>query len=64
MSFAGLSLETATRRTGGPEEEGLAEEMRERMEVRFEERCLARAGSIRISAFSGAVVSVMVSLSH
>ena len=65
MSFAGLSLETATRRTGGvEEEEGLAAEMRERMEVRFEERCLPRAGSIRISALSGAVVSVMISLSH
>lgn len=64
MSFAGFSLETATRRTSGLEVEGLAEEMRERIEVRFEERCLPRAGSIRISAFSGAVVSVMISLSH
>lgn len=63
MSFAGLSLETATRRTGGLEE-GLADSMRERMEERFEERWLARAGSMRISAFSGSVWSVMISLSH
>ena len=63
MSFAGLSLETATRRTGGPEE-GLADSMREKMEEMFEERCLARAASTRISAFSWSLVSVMISLSH
>ena len=51
MSLAGLSLETATRRTGGPEE-GLADSMRESMEEMFEERCFARAGSTRISAIS------------
>ena len=62
MSFAGLSLETATRRTGGLEAD-LADSMRERMEEMAEERCLARAGSTRISAVSGASVSVMIALS-
>ena len=60
-SLAGLSLETATRRTGGPEE-GLADSMRESMEEMFEERCFARAGSTRISAGSWSFVSVMISL--
>ena len=49
MSFAGLSLETATRRIGGLEADE-ADSMRERMEEMAEERCLARAGSTRISA--------------
>ena len=61
MSFAGLSLETATRRTGGLEED-LAVSMRERMEEMAEERCLARAGSTRISAGSDSPVSVMIAL--
>lgn len=51
MSLAGLSLETATRRTGGLEADE-ADSMRERMEEMAEERCLARAGSTRISALS------------
>ena len=59
MSLAGLSLETATRRTGGFEE-GLADSMRERMEERAEERCFALAGSTRISAVSESFESVMI----
>lgn len=63
MSFAGLSLETATRRTvGGPDEEDWADSMRERTEERAEERCFARAGSIRISAVFGSGTSVMMTL--
>lgn len=64
MSFAGFSFETATRRGGGWEG-GVAEVMRVRMEVRFEERSFARAGSIFISEVSLAlwVGSVMVGLS-
>ena len=61
MSLAGLSLETATRRTGGFEED-LTDSMRERMEEMAEERCLARAGSTRISAVSDCPVSVMIVL--
>ena len=61
MSLAGLSLETATRRTGDPEN-GLADSMRDRMEERVEERCSALAGSMRISALSGALGSVMISI--
>ena len=61
MSLAGLSLETATRRTEGLEGD-LADSMRERMEEMAEERCLARAGSTRISAVSGSSVSVIIRL--
>ena len=61
MSLAGLSFETATRRTGGPEGD-LADSMRERMEERVEKRCLARAGSTSISAVEGCFASVMVAL--
>ena len=46
----------------GGEEGVRADSMRERMEVRFEERCWARAGSRRISAGLGSVVSVMALL--
>ena len=60
MSLTGLSLETATRRTGGPEE-GLADSTRESMEEMFEWRCFARARG-GISAVSGSFVSVMISL--
>lgn len=48
MSFAGLSLETAMRRTVGPLG-GFAASMRLTMLEKVEERCLARAGSMRIS---------------
>lgn len=48
MSFAGLSLETATRR-GGFLEEGEADEMRVRTEVRFWVRVEARVGEMGIS---------------
>ena len=61
MSLAGLSLETATRRTGGLAGD-LADSMRERTEEMAEERFLARAGSTRISAVSGPSVSVIVAL--
>ena len=59
ISLAGLSFETATRRTGGSEE-GLADWMRESMEEMFEERCFALAGSTRISAVCWSFVSVMI----
>ncbi len=48
MSFAGLSLDTATRRAGGWEG-GDAEVMRVRMEARLSLRVFARLGSIFIS---------------
>lgn len=62
MSLAGLSLETATRRTGGLEE-GLAELMRVSTEEKVEERCFARAGSTRIGVVSGSLVLVMILIS-
>ena len=46
MSDAGLSFETATRRTGRVRALGVAAEMALRVWVRFEERVEARRGSI------------------
>lgn len=48
MSLAGLSLETATRRGGGEDGWGRAEEMRVRMEARLVERVEAREGEMGI----------------